>query len=173
MRYRSMNDHLKSRPGTYALLLALDAPVELEVGRLGQILFESPYYLYVGSAFGPGGLRARIGHHTQPVRYPHWHIDYLRQVADVVGIWFTADRERFECAWANAALAIRGATQVTRFGSSDCRCQSHLVAVSRLPSVTAFRRRLNVLQPGCTAIRQLHIGAKQSTRSIHVLSEHT
>jgi Uri superfamily endonuclease len=168
-----MKDHLKPLPGTYALLLALDAPVQLEVGRLGQILFESPYYMYVGSAFGPGGLQARISHHTQPVRRLHWHIDYLRQVADVIGIWYSADRVRFECAWANAALALRGASQVPRFGSSDCRCQSHLIAVSRLPSVTAFRRRLNVLQPGCAPIRQLHIRDKQCTRSTHTFSEGT
>jgi len=168
-----MKDHLKSRPGTYALLLALDAPVELEIGRLGQIHFESPYYMYVGSAFGPGGLQARICHHTQPVRHSHWHIDYLRQVADVVGVWFSADHVGFECVWANAALAVRGASQVPRFGSSDCRCQSHLVAVSRLPSVAAFRRRLNVLQGGCAPIRQLYIPIKQCTRSIHTFSEGT
>jgi len=49
--------------------------------------------MFVGSAFGPGGLRSRIKHHTQPVRSAHWHIDYLRQAANVIDIWHSADDE--------------------------------------------------------------------------------
>lgn len=151
-------EHLmESRPGTYSLLLALEAPIKLEVGSLGRIQFESPFYMYFGSAFGPGGLEARIRHHLRSVRRTHWHIDYLRQVARVVGVWYSIDSARFECDWANAAAALRGASPVTRFGSSDCRCQSHLVELNRLPSVSAFRRRLNSLRPGCAPIRKLQM----------------
>ena len=70
-------DFPDARPGTYALLLGLDEPVELEVGRLGRIHFGSPFYLYFGSAFGPGGLVARLQHHLRPARRPHWHVDYV------------------------------------------------------------------------------------------------
>ncbi|MCP5089780.1 MAG: GIY-YIG nuclease family protein [Gammaproteobacteria bacterium] len=148
---------MESRPGTYSLLLALEAPIRVEVGSLGRIHFESPFYMYFGSAFGPGGLEARIKHHLRPVRRTHWHIDYLRQVARVVGVWYSIDSARFECDWASAASAFPGASLVTRFGSSDCRCQSHLVELHRPPSVSAFRRRLNSFRPGCAPIRQLQV----------------
>jgi Uri superfamily endonuclease len=117
--------------------------------------FDSPFYLYFGSAFGPGGLEARIKHHLQPARRAHWHIDYLRQVAEVIGIWYSLDRARLECIWANAASAQRGVSLVPRFGSSDCRCQSHLLAANRRPNLSAFRRRLNDVRPACERIRQL------------------
>ena len=151
-------DHLlDATPGTYALLLALQAPTELQIGCLGRIQFDSPFYLYFGSAFGPGGLEARIKHHLQPARRAHWHIDYLRQAAKVLGAWHSSDTARLECTWAGAALALRSVSLVPRFGSSDCRCQSHLLAVNRLPSLSAFRRRLNEVRPGCARIQQLPI----------------
>ena len=155
-----LTDHpLNSTPGTYALLLTLQEPTELQVGRLDRIHFKSPFYLYFGSAFGPGGLEARIKHHLQPACRAHWHIDYLRQAAEVLGAWYTNDMARLECTWANAASALRGVSPVPRFGSSDCRCYSHLLAVNRLPSLAAFRRRLNALRPGCARIRQLTINS--------------
>ncbi|MFQ5983519.1 MAG: DUF123 domain-containing protein [Woeseiaceae bacterium] len=151
-------DHLLgSTPGTYTLLLALEAPTELQVGCLGRLGFAAPFYLYFGSAFGPGGLAARIRHHLQPIRRAHWHIDYLRQVAAVRGAWYTSDAACLECAWANAALALPGVSSVPRFGSSDCRCQSHLIAAHSLPSLSAFRRQLDALQSRCAEIRQLRV----------------
>jgi Uri superfamily endonuclease len=148
---------MDSSPGTYALLLALQAPAELQIGRLGRIEFDSPFYLYFGSAFGPGGLEARIRHHLQPARRAHWHIDYLRQEADVLGVWYSSDRARLECIWANAALVHRSVSLVPRFGSSDCRCQSHLLAANRLPTLCAFRRRIREVRPGCVRIRQIQV----------------
>lgn len=154
-----MHHILDSKPGTYALLLALPWSTELQVGCLGRIHFDSPFYLYCGSAFGPGGLKARIKHHLRPARRAHWHIDYLRQAAEVVGVWHSRDTARLECSWANAAVALRGVSLVPRFGSSDCRCQSHLFAVNALPSLSAFQRRLDELRPGCAKIRQLPVTA--------------
>lgn len=148
---------LDPAPGTYALLLELHQPTELRVGRLGRMRFDSPFYLYFGSAFGPGGLGARLKHHLQPTGRAHWHIDYLRQAAGVLGVWHTRDTAALECSWANAASALRGASLVPRFGSSDCRCHSHLLAVQRLPSLSTFRRHLNASRPGCARIRQLWV----------------
>ena len=152
-----MDRLLDSMPGTYALILALPAPVELRIGCLGRIRFDSPFYFYFGSAFGPGGLNARIKHHLLPARRAHWHIDYLRQEAKVLSVWYSADSARLECVWADSALAHRGASLVPRFGSSDCRCQSHLLTAKRLPSLMAFRRRINDVRPGCERIRCLQI----------------
>ena len=153
----AMDHGLNSTPGTYALILALEAPTELQIGCLGRIQFDAPFYLYFGSAFGPGGLKARITHHLQPARRAHWHIDYLRQEAEVLGAWYSSDRARLECMWANMALTHRGVSLVPRFGSSDCRCESHLLAVNKRPSLSAFRRRLNEVRPGCGRIRKLEV----------------
>ena len=86
--------------GTYVLLLQLAAEGAIRVGRLGRVEFSAGYYAYVGSALGSGGLKARLGHHQgSPVR-PHWHIDYLRQAADLVQIWVTVQEVRREHDWA-------------------------------------------------------------------------
>jgi Uri superfamily endonuclease len=161
---RVTGHRLGARPGTYALLLGLQEPAELEVGRLGAIRFDSPFYLYFGSAFGPGGLKARLGRHLRPERRLHWHIDYLRQVTEILGVWHTNDTARLECTWARAASALRGASLVPRFGSSDCHCRSHLLAFPRLPGLRAFRRRLDALQPGCAGIRHLQLSRARSGR---------
>ncbi len=46
--------------GTYVLVMRLGRLRRVRVGRLGVQEFPAGLYLYVGSAFGPGGLRARI-----------------------------------------------------------------------------------------------------------------
>ena len=143
---------LPSDPGTYALLLELPAISSLPVGRLGLTTFAAPVYFYSGSAFGPGGLSARIMHHLLPSSKPHWHIDYLRSVTSVTQVWTTTDPRRLECAWAAAARSLRGAREVAGFGASDCRCASHLVELPRIPMRSTFRRHLHGLVLSCRPI---------------------
>ena len=70
---------LTSRPGTYALLLASTATRCLyALGGLGSLTLRPGWYVYVGSAFGPGGVCARLAHHRKRAARPHWHVDYLR-----------------------------------------------------------------------------------------------
>ena len=146
------------RGGTYALFLELTAPQQVRVGRLGELPFPASLYLYAGSAFGPGGLRARLRHHQHPPPRLHWHVDYLRRVAALTGIWATADPRRLECVWAEAARALPGARPVPGFGSSDCACPSHLSALPRAPRRRAFRSRLAALTPACAPIREIRVG---------------
>ncbi len=145
---------LPSAGGTYALLLEPRAPTVLRVGRLGAFGLEAPFHLYVGSAFGPGGLAARLAHHLGIARRPHWHIDHLRAASRLLEIWTTTDPRRLECIWAGATRALRGARPVPGFGASDCGCASHLVALRRRPAPTAFRRHLASLSPACSPIRR-------------------
>jgi Uri superfamily endonuclease len=144
---------MKSSPGTYALLLALHEPAELDIGKLGRIRFDAPFYIYFGSAFGPGGLAARVGRHMRPVQRFHWHIDYLRRSAPVTGVWYSTDPSRLECSWARAAAGIRGMHPVPGFGSTDCSCESHLLAAQRLPSLRTLRKHVSEAHPGCAIIR--------------------
>ncbi|MBE0698753.1 MAG: DUF123 domain-containing protein, partial [Anaerolineaceae bacterium] len=67
--------------GSYALHLVLTGERSIRVGRLGEIVFPAGDYIYLGSAWGPGGLRARLAHHVRIASSPHWHIDWLRRIA--------------------------------------------------------------------------------------------
>jgi Uri superfamily endonuclease len=112
-------------PGTYILRCELSSSGEIDIGRLGQRRFEPGIYAYVGSAFGPGGLDARLGRYARGPRNRHWHIDYLLEHAEMWGALASTDPTRLECAWADW-LSRRLPVAVRGFGSSDCRCRSHL-----------------------------------------------
>jgi Uri superfamily endonuclease len=119
---------LPAAPGTYALLLQLDAPVSIDVGGLGTITFAEGDYVYAGSARGPGGLRARVRRHARVDKRFHWHIDYLLAHAKLVGVHAVVGNERLECTWAIALARLSGArVAAPGFGASDCRCRAHLV----------------------------------------------
>ena len=119
--------NLPPRPGTYALLLQLDKPASIRVGRLCRFKFPRGWYLYVGSARGAGGLRARVRHHWQSTTRLHWHIDFLRRVARPVQVRWQVGATRRECEWAAAIGAQPEARMVAfKFGASDCNCPTHL-----------------------------------------------
>jgi Uri superfamily endonuclease len=133
---------LPTSKGTYILLLRLDEPARLAAGRLGTFDFPAGWYAYTGSAFGPGGLRGRLKHHLTPVTKPHWHIDYLRQIAPVHTVWYTASETVYEHDWAAALRALPGAAvPARRFGASDCDCITHLIHFPTMPDAAGFERR--------------------------------
>jgi Uri superfamily endonuclease len=104
------------------------------------------YYVYLGSALGPGGLRARIAHHEKPSLRPHWHIDYLRAHTRFHSIWFSYDSRRREHQWARVMRTVRNAmAPLLGFGASDCNCRSHLYFFKRCPSWISFQRGLKSL----------------------------
>ena len=121
-------------PGTYALVLRSRADTSVQIGRCGTLLIQPGFYVYVGSALGPGGLRARLTHHLrQPARL-HWHIDHLRRRATVVAAWYRFGRARREHTWAKLLRDTTGSSiPLPGFGSSDCKCPSHLFYFSTLP----------------------------------------
>ena len=129
--------------GTYALILMSDSERLIEIGKLGQLLLQPGYYVYAGSAFGPGGIKARIGHHARISQRPHWHIDYLRSALLPDEVWYSYDSERHEHRWADTFRHLKGATlPLAGFGASDCSCKSHLRLFSTKPTVERFREKL-------------------------------
>ena len=133
---------LPPSPGTYLLVLRSVAPVSLRVGRLGEMFVDPGTYLYVGSAFGPGGLRARVGRHFTGQGALHWHIDALRRVTKPVEAW-CAPGQVCEHAWAQSlAAAAECRIPLARFGASDCRCPAHLFYRSERPGLDWFRALL-------------------------------
>ncbi|WAI00115.1 GIY-YIG nuclease family protein [Methanogenium organophilum] len=114
--------------GIYCLILYTEGAIA-SVGALGEVVFPAGWYIYVGSALGPGGL-ARVARHirlfhgdsTSP---PRWHIDYLLTDNQFVleRVISAETTERLEC-----TLAQRlGYDGVKGFGCSDCRCTTHLL----------------------------------------------
>jgi Uri superfamily endonuclease len=132
--------------GTYALVLHLEHREEIAVGKLGTFIFPAGYYLYVGSALGPGGLEARLARHRRRDKKLRWHIDYLLEHAQLVEVWSTASTTKLECLWAQAARKLPGSEMpVPGFGSSDCRCPSHLIYLAEKPTYEEFAAQINAL----------------------------
>jgi len=143
-------------PGTYALLLCAAEEQSIEVGALGDMVVRPGTYVYVGSAFGPGGLRARVGRHARGDGALHWHVDYLRAVTRLEAVWYTHDPERRECTWAEVLRARSGATvPVDGFGASDCACSAHLTRFESVPSLSSFRARLREQYPDHAPVEQV------------------
>jgi Uri superfamily endonuclease len=138
-----IDDQLPRQPGSYLLVLVLAADAAIQVGRLGRMGFQRGWYTYAGSAFGPGGLAARLSRHFRPVRQRHWHIDYLRVRAWSMEAWIAPGPPNREHQWAwNLASGPQAGTQVRGFGCSDCRCPSHLIYFERRPGETLIREKL-------------------------------
>lgn len=139
-----------NKKGTYALILKASAKKHVVVGRLGRLRIEPGFYMYIGSAFGPGGLKARMNHHLTPVAKPHWHIDYLRGCARVVEIWYTTDPLRREHDWVTSMEKLQGAVIVhPGFGATDSRDVSHLYFAQKAPGFEPFVNIIRTIPNHC------------------------
>jgi Uri superfamily endonuclease len=146
---------LPASHGVYVLYLFVSPARQIAIGRLGCYHLPAGYYLYVGSACGAGGLRARVGRHLHG-GVPHWHIDYLRALARVQGVLYTVTDNALECKWSQALAALPKAfIPIPHFGSRDCRsgCAAHLIAVQQRKNIHSLRSALE--QVTCTPIRHL------------------
>jgi Uri superfamily endonuclease len=110
--------------GSYALLFEIARPVSTKLGN-----FEGTY-CYVGSAFGPGGLGARISRHLRPEKPLQWHIDDLTTSTHFVPRGVYASCKRAECDLAGRLAGIFSGHD--GFGSSDCRCPTHLFEIDSI-----------------------------------------
>lgn len=138
---------LQKQPGTYVLELGCRRAAEIRIGRRLSMRIQSGVYLYVGSALGPGGVRARVTHHARVAAAPRWHIDYLRRHAKLSRIWCAYDLDRHECDWATALQFGGGDIALPHFGASDCRCGGHLLfAPSRAAAERIVRTALQSVQ---------------------------
>jgi Uri superfamily endonuclease len=147
---------LPRKPGTYALILYLAESREIRVGKIGRYLFPAGHYIYLGSAFGPGGLAGRLSHHLKPshsLNRLHWHVDYLRQQASIKQVWYCLNNRRREHDWAELMSQLPGATiPAPRFGASDCRCLTHLIHTIQRPEIQHFRTLVKDQFPGDISI---------------------
>jgi len=114
---------------------------------LGSLKFNSGLYAYIGSA--QNSLEKRILRHLRRDKRIFWHIDYLLNIkeAEILEIFHKDAPKECECKMAKAIMEF--GEPVIGFGSSDCRCGSHLIKLGdyerlkRLMKAEGFTR-LNV-----------------------------
>jgi Uri superfamily endonuclease len=129
---------MKSEPGTYALILRSHSKAIIQVGLWGQLALKPGYYIYIGSAFGPGGVRARVLRHYRKIKSTHWHIDYLRQFVCPTVAWYNHEERRLEHKWAQVLSRMSCMSPIKGFGCSDCKCYSHLFHTSNVLELAKF-----------------------------------
>ena len=135
---------LLSTSGTYAIWFRSNRKNIIEIGKLGQLKLLPGFYVYVGSAFGPGGIKARVGRHLRMEKTLRWHIDYLRQYTTPVEIWLAYEKH-LEHRWSERI----DKTPTTRiplagFGSSDCNCPTHLFYSEEIVQTPAEALRITI-----------------------------
>ena len=108
--------------GSYVILIKLPQEQTITVGSRQSVHFPYGYYAYVGSAMG--GFKSRLSRHLKSDKKTHWHIDYLLEKTSISGLILCETNDRTECTIAQALQ--RQFNSIPGFGSSDCRCRSHL-----------------------------------------------
>ena len=122
-------DFFRRVNGAYGVLIALNEPVALNIRNLKAPDVSPGVYLYAGSAYGPGGIGARLARHFKKDKKLHWHVDRLTVEASMLAAFAVPEGQ--ECALVHGLLKTDlFSTAIAGFGSSDCQsCQSHLLSV--------------------------------------------
>ena len=139
-------DNIPAATGAYALIIELSRELAFDM-RGGDVALAPGAYLYCGSAYGPGGIAARVGRHARRQKKRHWHVDHLTAAGRLAAIY--AFPGGSECALVAGALALDGVgVPIRGLGASDCRnCAAHLLSLPE-NSVSAGGPRLFADSPG-------------------------
>jgi sugar fermentation stimulation protein A len=119
--------------GLYQLIILLSEKRVIRVGSLGLFSFPSGYYVYTGSA--RRGLESRIARHLRRRKKVRWHVDYLLRYGLVLEVKRYNNADLSECEL-NRRTEERSGSKIVapRFGSSDCKCATHLFYFRRNPA---------------------------------------
>jgi Uri superfamily endonuclease len=113
--------------GAYALLIETGRAVDVPIGKARRITLEPGLYVYAGSAYGPGGIDARVARHLRRDKKRHWHVDDLTAAADrtrAFGLVGGSECDIITRLTQRSDFSVAAAG----FGNSDCRaCPSHLL----------------------------------------------
>ncbi|WP_456341689.1 GIY-YIG nuclease family protein [Thermovibrio sp.] len=125
--------------GTYLLEFYLSGELSFSVRSGKFFTLQKGFYVYVGSAFGSGGIPSRLTRHLKREKKKHWHLDFITTsplfspelVVLLPGL-------RVECMVASLISSLHGSFPVDSFGSSDCSCPSHLFLVDDFGEVNGL-----------------------------------
>ena len=113
----------------YAIYLYINKQEMIQIGKLGTFDFPKGVYIYVGSA--KRNIKSRIKRHMQKEKKLRWHFDYLRRYGTVLNVE-TFDDSLSECERSQQIKTkVDGEFLVKGFGSSDCKCISHLIFIEK------------------------------------------
>ena len=129
--------------GNYLLILHLLKTGEIAVGKKIKHVFTEGYYIYIGSAYGPGGLQKRLERHFSKEKKIYWHIDYFLQHSKLIEAWTIAPAISLEHEIAEFLHTIPDFKPAyPHFGSSDCNCPTHLFKYGRKPIISEINKLL-------------------------------
>ena len=115
--------------GTYLLFLHISENITIDI-REEEIELERGFYIYVGSAFGAGGLTSRLHRHIRKQKKKHWHIDQvtMHKASDILGIAVSINQKK-ECEIYQTINKLNEFSPILGFGNSDCKnkCESHFL----------------------------------------------
>lgn len=119
---------LPPEAGAYVLLIDLARPLSLDLPAFRGTEVAPGLYGYCGSAYGPGGIRARVSRHLRDDKAIRWHVDHLTTAGRVAQIGIRVGGH--ECDLVGVLLARGGMAVLPGFGSTDCRlCPAHLLRI--------------------------------------------
>jgi len=122
---------LTAAPGAYVLFIELEGVLALRQTSLGSRTLAPGRYAYCGSAYGPGGLKARLRRHLRREKALRWHVDHLTGAGRIFALGLAPGGR--ECALFEDLSRLPGAeVPLAGFGSSDCAsCPAHLLRIGR------------------------------------------
>ncbi|QQM02197.1 hypothetical protein I8G32_00722 [Rhodopseudomonas palustris] len=146
-------------PGAYVVAIAIAGPLTVRLGGALSARLRPGRYLYCGSAYGPGGLQARLARHFRKDKSIRWHVDQLTTAGEVKGAWAIALGN--ECALVDRLGFLP--VPIEGFGATDCaHCRSHLL---RWPSRVPARAIRAALAAGGEAPVWLRVSATPRSRA--------
>ncbi|MBU4502571.1 MAG: GIY-YIG nuclease family protein [Nanoarchaeota archaeon] len=117
--------------GVYCLLMNLEEGNIIKI-REKTMLFPKGYYCYVGSALN--NLQKRIERHKSKDKKNHWHIDYFLEKAKIIDVRTIETEEKIECWLSDRIKNLKSKVVMDKFGSTDCKCLTHLHYFEKDPS---------------------------------------
>lgn len=126
--------------GTYILFIRIKAEISIEIKKRDVKLLPG-YYIYIGSAFGAGGLSSRLHRHMRKTKKKHWHIDQvtMSKNTQIEGIGVSLEKKN-ECQIASIFSSFKNIIPINGVGNSDCSlCQSHFFLLDRLKTQEAHQ----------------------------------
>lgn len=116
--------------GIYCLIIFLDKNRKIKIGKR-FCNFPRGFYCYVGSALN--NLKKRIERHYRKNKKKHWHIDYFLDKSKIVDAKKIENFEK-ECSLSKEIEKFSDKIVMKGFGSSDCKCSTHLYYFYKNPS---------------------------------------
>ncbi|MEZ0346091.1 MAG: GIY-YIG nuclease family protein [Infirmifilum sp.] len=130
------NDGCTGEKGVYALIINVQSSTLINFKGMPARL-DPGTYVYIGSAHGPGGVKARVRRHLKPEKKTKWHIDKVTTLpyAQIICV-VCAETQSPECILTPHLEKHGFIHPLPGFGSSDCRrgCTSHFFKCNKNPA---------------------------------------